>query len=181
MKKIMIAAGAATLFATPAFAASTDSSDVIINASVAKECSIDDIPTISIGDIAIDEDPGADALQIVGTTQADVGGVWVSCNFTNSMTLSTPAPLVSASAASLTPSTGSAPFTNQIQYRLRAQNYGTSPYAYSLTTPTSTRTTGPIHKQISFRASVWAEDNAGARPYAAADYTATATVSMTTL
>lgn len=181
MKKIIIATAAAGLVSTPAFAASTDSSDVTINASVAKECSIEDIPTISLGDIAIDEDPGADALQIVGTTQADVFPVWVSCNFTNQMTLATPTPLTSASASSLTPSTGSASFTNQIHYHLRANNYGTSPDANSLNTQTSARSTGPIHKQIRFRAYVTEADNAGERPYAATDYTATATVSMTTL
>lgn len=185
-KKIIIATAAASMIATPAFAGPTDESDVIVNASVAKECSIEDIGTIAIGDISINEAPGVDALQIVGETRQDSGRFWVSCNFTNSMTLSTPTPLVSASATALLPTVevGSQAFTDTIQYRLRAQNYKTSPYARSNGSGdgvTSTRSTGPIHEGISFRASVWGEDNVGQRPIAATDYTATATVSMSAL
>ena len=181
MKKLLLTAAALSILSTPALADSTDSTDVVINASVAEECSIDAIPAIEIGDITINEDPGADALQIVGDTQADVAGIWVSCNYNNRMTLSTPTPLTSASSAGLTPSTGSASFTNQIHYHLRANNYGTSPEANSLDTQTSARSTAPIHKQIRFRAIVKAADNTGQRPYAADDYTATATVSMSTV
>ena len=181
MKKLLLTATALSILSTPALADSTDSSDVVINASVAEECSIDAIPAIEIGDITIDENPGADALQIVGESSGIVNGIWVSCNYNNRMTLSTPTPLTSASAAGLTPSVGSASFTNQIHYHLRAHNYGTSPDANSLNTQTSGRNTAPIHKQILFQAYVKAADNAGERPYAADDYTATATVSMSTV
>lgn len=181
MKKIIIASAAFALASTPAFAAPTDSDTVAINASVAKECSIEDITTVTLGNIAIDETPGVNALQITGQTTQNANLVWVSCNFTNQMTLSTPTPLVSASAASLTASTGSAAFTNQINYRFRAANYGNSPEARSFDLPTRNNQTGPIHKQIQFRAIVDAADNVGARPFAATDYTATATVSITTL
>lgn len=170
------------LVATPAFAADNDSDTVVVNATVAEECSIEDITTVSLGNIAIVETPGADALQIVGRTEQDANLVWVSCNFTNNLTLSTPTPLVSASTAGLGQMTGSGVFTNEINYRFRAQNFGNSPEANSLTQPVRVgRNEAPVHKQIRFRAIVDAADNVGTRPYAATDYTATATVSISTI
>lgn len=180
MKKLLLVS-AAMLVATPAFAANNDSDNVTINASVAKECSVEDLGSITIGDIPIIETPGSNALQINGEIVKDSSTIWISCNFTNQMTLSTPAPLTSASASTLTPMTGSQPFTNQIHYRFQAWNYGLSPQADSLNNPVRVGNGAPLHKQILFKAKVNAADNVGARPYAATDYTATATIAITTV
>lgn len=182
MKKILFASAAAVFMAGPAFAADNDSVDVIINATVPEECSIEDINPINLGEIDIVTSAGANALQIEGRTQQDANLVWVSCNFTNQMTLETPTPLESASTAGLGAMTGSQPFTNQINYRFRAQNFGNSPEARSLDQRILVgRAEKPVHKQIRFRAIVDPADNVGIRPYAATDYTAIATVSITTL
>lgn len=182
MKKIIIvAASVAAVSATPAFAANNDDVDVTVNATVAEECSIEDIGTLNVGTIPIVETPGADALQINGTAKTDTLA-WVSCNYTNQMTLSTLTPLTSASTAGLGAMTGSEPFTNQINYKLLAANYGTSPSANSLDqTVRVSRQEKPVHKRIRFEASVTPDLNAGTRPYAADDYTATANVSITTI
>ncbi len=183
MKKILAASAISMAMATSAMAAPNDSDNVTINASVAKECSIEDITVLNLGALPIVQTPGADALLLTnGETRAEQLA-WVSCNFTNSMTLGTPTPLTSASAAPLvgTEEPGSARFSNTINYRFRAQNYSTSPEANTFGTATSTRSSAQIHKQIRFRAIVDGVNNVGIRPIAANDYTAVATVEITTL
>lgn len=183
MKKILTASVISMAMATSAMAAPNDSDDVTINASVAKECSIEDITILDLGALPIVETPGPDALQLTSDETRAEQLAWVSCNFTNTMTLGVTTPLTSASAAPLvgTAETGSQPFTNLINYRFRANNYRNSPEVNSFGTPTRSNTTGVIHKQIRFRAIVDGDDNAGIRPIAATDYTATATVEITTL
>ena len=181
MKKLLLVS-MPLLIAAPAFAANTDSDDVNVTATVAKECSIENIDTVALGDISIVETPGANALQVLNGASADAAPIWVSCNYTNKMTLSTPTPLVAASAAGLGKATGSQDFTNEIHYHFRAVNYANSPDANSKTnTSVGSNNSAPIHKQVTFRAYVNAADQNGARPYAADDYKATATISITTL
>lgn len=184
MKKILTASAISMAMATSAMAAPNDNDDVTINATVEKECSIEDITVLDLGALPIVETPGPDALLLTSAETRAEQLAWVSCNFTNQMTLGTPTPLTSSSASALvgTEEPGSATFSNTINYRFRANNYATSPEANSFGTATSTRqSSGPIHKQIRFRAIVDGDDNAGIRPIAAEDYTATATVEITTL
>lgn len=181
MKKILLVS-TALLISAPALAGNTDNDDVFVTASVAEECSIEDLGTIALGDISIVETPGANALQVLNGASKDSDLIYVSCNYNNKMTLSTPTPLVAASAAGLGKATGSADFTNEIQYHFRAVNYANSPDANSATQPSVTsNSSAPIHKQIKFRAYVNAADQNGARPYAANDYKATANISITTI
>ena len=181
MKKILMTAAAICCVSAPAFAADNDEINVTINATVQEECSLEDLGTVNIGSIPIEEAPGANALLINGSKSVDVRG-WVSCNYTNQMTLSAPTPLISASAAGLGQMTGSAPFTNQINYRFQAFSYGTSPAVRSLDLPTRvSRVEKPVHKLVVYKASVEQADNVGARPYAATDYTAQTTISITTI
>ncbi|WP_298306226.1 hypothetical protein [uncultured Erythrobacter sp.] len=184
MKKLIVAFGAAALIGTPAIAGPSDSDEVTVNATVEKECSIEDVTVLNLGALPIVETPGLDALQLTDTETRAEQLAWVSCNFTNRMTLSAPTPLTSASGAALlgTTEVGSQPFVNEIDYRFRANNYRRSPESRSDGGPSRTfDETGPIHKNIRFRAYVLGSDNSGVRPVAADDYTATATIEITTL
>ncbi|MFU7527628.1 hypothetical protein [Qipengyuania sp. ASV99] len=183
MKKILTASVISMAMATSAMAQSNaQSQDVVVTASVPQECSIEDIADLAFASLTINEAPGIDALQLSEFEAAGSQQAWVSCNFNNQLTISTPLPLTSATAAGLTVSPGSEPFTSTINYGFRAQNYGGGEVvANSLDRLTATRSTGPIHRQVRFSAFVRDDQNAGARPIAADDYTATATVEITTI
>lgn len=89
MKKLLLAATAASLISTPAFAASTDTKDFDINARVTPECSMENPSNINLGSLAIDRAPGSNALMLTEKTKSDEQEVWVSCNYVTSIFITT--------------------------------------------------------------------------------------------
>lgn len=89
MKKIVFAAVAASLISTPAFAASTDTKDFDINARVTPECSMENPSNINLGSLPIDRAPGPNALKLTQVVSSSEQEVWVSCNYTTSIFITT--------------------------------------------------------------------------------------------
>ena len=112
MKKFALAAVAVSLISTPAFAASEDSKDFDINARVTPECSMENPTNINLGSLAIDRAPGQGALLLTETTKSDTQRVWVSCNYTTNISITTE----NRGLKTTSPVTDTTNFTNFIRY-----------------------------------------------------------------
>lgn len=149
MKKILIAALAATAFATPAFAADTDTVNFDITANVAPECSIETPSTFNVANVNIVETPGPDALTITGLSQAPNQNIWMSCNQAAKITVhSQNGGLLNAANAAAV-NNDPADFTNVINYRLGFGSNGSEVPNVTLATKngdtTSRDTNGAFH------------------------------------
>lgn len=102
------------MVSTPAFAAPTDSQGFDINATVLPECSIQNPADVELGNLAINEDPGADALLLSQRITSDTQNIWISCNYTTQISM------LSANKGLVTQSpVTDSQFTNKINYRVR--------------------------------------------------------------
>jgi hypothetical protein len=82
MKKIIIAALASSVIASPAFAQSnTDSADLDVTATVNQECSIADPAAVTFAKVNINEGAGATALLLKNGSQHTTQNIYVSCNY----------------------------------------------------------------------------------------------------
>ena len=182
MKKIFVAALAASVFATPAYAQSSTAADSFtISANVQNECSIDDPNNVTL-DVSINEDSGPNALKINASNNT-LQNIWVSCNYNASLTVEAPE-LVNAAGASLAANDPN-DFTNKIAYSIKLEpNAGDtgSPFpAVSLTTKNGpvTKTqqaVGAFHDNARLNVNLPAGDQTK-RPVAG-DYTAVATITL---
>lgn len=109
-----MAAVAASLASTPAFAASTDTKDFDISARVTPECSMENPSNINLGSLSINRAPGSDALLLNEVAQSGTQSVWVSCNYTTDIVLET----LNRGLLTTSPVTDTAQFTNKIFYGL---------------------------------------------------------------
>ena len=187
MKKLLLAATATAvmLSSAPAFAANNASDTFDINASVAKTCTMENINDISLGTLDINTNAGNSALYLTDIKTAGTNSFYVSCNDTNSMTIS------SANAGQLkttTPLTGAdAGFKNTLNYSLGAENYrnggqlqqpGFRRTLFGLLQLNNGASRGALHRQVKFNALIDPLNNLDARPVAGT-YTDTITVTVT--
>jgi spore coat protein U-like protein len=183
MKKIIVAACASAVFATPAFAGPTDSDSAVVTAAVASECSIGDIGTLDFGTLPIETASGEGALQINADRSSNSNsGIWASCNKRATINVkSTNGGLVSASNAA-NPSNDGVKFTNLIRYGV-GLSFGGTDYAGVATTGTPNESKDTpreaFHTQVLFAGLVTKAQNAGKRPLAGTDYTDTVVVTFT--
>lgn len=189
MKKIMLAAlGSTALVAAPAFAADTTTDTFVVSASVPPTCTMENVNDISIGALAINTNAGSQALTlntaVTGSKGATSNLVYLSCNDTNSMTLSSTGPLTNTVNVP-TAAEAADGFTNQIDFRVAVNNYGpgTGNARREYRSKNNLqRNAGPrdaLHRQISFYGYVDYDDNNGVRPIAGTySSTVTATVAI---
>lgn len=189
MKKIVIAALAASAFATPALAnpSATDSFDVI--AHVAKHCTMEGLSDIDMGGLSVNETAGANALLLNSDSSHFGNQAWLSCNDTNAMSISFSGgavPLLRSVSRNFVPGVDDPGFKDTINYRLNVHNYrssGTQPFCMSTGTPGChlvAQPRGAVHRQIQFQAQVLASENQDARPLADT-YKDTVTVTVSTI
>lgn len=188
MKKIVLTATAATMaIATPAFAADTATDSFVVSASIPPTCTMENVNDINIGDLAINTTAGPNALTmntaVTGSKSATSNLVYLSCNDTNTMALSSTGPLVNSANVPTAEELADG-FTNQIHFRVYVNNYGPG----TGNARRQFRSTGlqfnngaraAMHRQISFVGSVDYDDNNGVRPLAGTySSTVTATVQI---
>lgn len=187
MKKLLFAATAVTVMmaSAPAFAADTDSDDFEINASVAQTCTMENIGDINLNTVDINTNAGASALYIDGTSTGSNSQFYVSCNDTNSMTLSS---LNNGRLRTTTSLSGADNgFKDTINYSLAANGYrnggllaqpGFRRTLFGLLSLNNGASRGALHRQINFDALIDPLNNLDARPVAGI-YTDTVTVTVT--
>lgn len=185
MKKIVIAALAATTaFATPAFAAQSDTTSFQVTASVPEECSLEQMGTLAFGNINISTNPGPNALIVLNSSGPDPSQtIWMSCNTQARVTLSSlNQALVSPSNAGNT----DPDFTNRINYRLKTTSTdGTVPNVLLITQSDASEfadSAGAFHDQVKVSVSIANGDNPDTtRPIAGTDYQDTATITISAI
>jgi len=191
MKKLLIAASCAAMFAaTPSFAQSSDSESFQISASVPGTCTIGNPGTISLSSLTVNTTAGANALTLVAGNSGYVADAtnnfWVSCNDVNKMTISSAnnGRLVRNGAAPTTEEAAEG-FTDRIAYHVNAVNYlptenwqfqpalnegGVNNY--------QNRVRGAIHREVGMQARIRNNQaNNGKRPLAGS-YSDTVTVTV---
>lgn len=183
MKKLIFAAASASLIATPAFAASSDTKSFDITASVAPECSMEAPSTVTLGALPINEDPGAGALLLTATPKSATQSIWVSCNYVTNITFE------SANRALVNPGTvtDTANFTNKLNYGLQfepttagAFNGSTSHKPRVQANPRVFTQTKEFHDQAKLSVTLEALNVNNKRPIAGA-YTDTFTITLGTV
>lgn len=185
MRKIVIAAITSVAFiSTSANAAPTDSQDVIVNATVQQECSVENPDDFDFGVLGINESPGPTALQITANEDLAEQNIWVSCNYAAQIKLtSTNGGLLNSSGAAVA-ANDDPDFTNLIEYRLRLVPTDSSFSAMTLQTnfggagvSTSITPAGAFHNEAVLDAEIKLSDNTGERPVAGT-YTDTAVINL---
>ena len=186
MKKVLIAAIASTAFvAAPAMAASTDTANLNVSATVAPECSIEAPAAFEFASVDINQGAGKNALLLQnGSQNADSGTqqIYVSCNYAAQIAATstgTEGALFNSAGQSL--ADNDTDFTNKIHYRieLTSTDGSFSQLDYRTkgtgTAPTVTPA-GAFHDQANLRVYL-DRDDTGKRPVAG-DYTDTATITL---
>jgi hypothetical protein len=185
MNKLLLAAVASTAaLSSGAFAQSSTTTDTfVVSATVTPTCVMENVQDIAIGALKINTTAGTNALLFGnGSSSQTSNPVYLSCNDTNSMTLSSSGPLVN---------TGNVPtaeeiadgFANEVDFRVYVNNYGAgtgNARRRFHTVNNGQYNAGPrhaMHRQVSFVGSVDYDDNRGFRPIAG-DYSSTVTVTV---
>jgi len=191
MKKLLIAASCAAMFAaTPSFAQASDSESFQISASVPGTCTIGNPGTINLSSLTVNTTAGANALTLVagnsGYVADSTNNFWVSCNDVNKMTISSAnnGRLVRNGAAP-TAEEAAQGFTDRIAYHVNATNYRPNTNwqfqpALNEGAVNNYQNTarGAIHQEVGMQARIRANQaNAGKRPLAG-DYSDTVTVTV---
>lgn len=179
MKKLVTAALAATVFATPAFAQNSQESDSFqITGNVQNECSIDDPQDVTF-QININEASGSSALLIDGNS-ANQQRIWVSCNYATNLTVAGTDLENTAGASAVANDPDD--FTNIINYFIKLEPGaagGPIPHVTMNTkgAKTATGTTsGAFHDNAKLNVNIAPGDNPK-RPVAG-QYTAVATITL---
>ncbi len=186
MKKFLLAAAAMTVMAgTPAFAAPNDSDTFAINASVAKTCTMENIADINLGVLDVNTNAGNGALFLTDVQTAETNPVYISCNDTNSMTITSASGGQLVNPASL--SGADAGFKNTLNYSLAADGYRNGGLLnqplfrrtlFGLFQANNGASRGALHRQVDFDVLVDPVNNLDGRPIAGT-YTDTVTVTVT--
>lgn len=181
MKKILIAAVVSTAFiSSSAFAANTDSQDLVVNATVQDECSIANPADVTFATVNINEGAGATALLLKNGSQANSQNIYVSCNYGAKLTAaSANGGLVNAAGAVLAANDPD-DFTNIIEYRVTLNPTDSSfPKLFLRTASantTSVTAAGAFHNNAALEIRIDRDDTAK-RPVAGL-YTDTATLTV---
>jgi hypothetical protein len=188
MKKIAFTSAAVAMMiaSAPAFAADTDSDSFDINASVAKTCTMENLNDVALGTVGINTTSGSTALFINGGSTGATNNAYVSCNDTNSMTITS---ANNGRLVNTTPPSGTADagFKNTINYSLAASNYLNGlvqpgfrrSLLFGLISVGNGTPRGAIHRQVHFNVLVDPFNNGDARPTAGL-YQDTVTVTVST-
>lgn len=183
MKKLFLAAASTAFISTGAFAQVSATDSFVVNASVTQTCVMENVNDITIGTpLALITTAGADALEFGnGSTGETSNQVYLSCNDTNTMTITTSGPLVNSRG--VTGDEAAEGFSDEIDFRVYANNYvsGTGNNRLNYRTVNGQTYNGgsrrALHRLISFTGSVDYDDNREIRPIAG-NYTATAFVTI---
>lgn len=181
IKKILIATVVSTAFiSSSAFAANTDSQDLLVNATVQDECSIANPADVTFATVNINEAAGASALLLKNGSQFTSQNIYVSCNYGAKLTAaSTNGGLLNAAGAALAANDPN-DFTNIIEYRVTLNPTDNSFPKLFLQTLTGTTKSviaaGAFHNNASLEVRIDRDDTAK-RPVAGL-YTDTATLTV---
>lgn len=176
MKKLLLAATAATIMSSPAFAANSATDSFVVNGTVPDTCTMQDVNNVNLGSLAISTTAGSGALLLNGDASGNTNTFWVSCNKTNTLAITGPAELQGSRAKTIF---DDASFTDKLKYSVTANSYlasGTQPSLIAGVSDPKTR--APLHHQVSLTAAVTQALNPGVRPLAGT-YTATVLVTVT--
>lgn len=163
MKKLLALAIASTAIASaPAFAAESDSNSFDVTATVLPECSIEDPDNVNFGNVAINQDPGANALTINQQFHNQTQNVWVSCNYGAKMTISSQNGGLTNPTLNDGPDAGD--FTNVIEYRASLTASSNSAFLtthlFTHSGNSGSRTnTDAFHDEASLRVYIFQGDN----------------------
>ncbi|WP_120077019.1 type 1 fimbrial protein [Aurantiacibacter odishensis] len=119
MKKVLLATAATALFSGTAFAQATDTVEMTVSASVAQECSVEQPDNVNFGQLAINQDPGEEALLLTQGRISDYQDIWISCNYGANMALAATS-MVNQDQANDGPD--AADFSDTIPYRMELNN-----------------------------------------------------------
>lgn len=187
MKKLIIAALAASTIATPAFAQTANSSESFqIQASVADSCVMADINTLNLGqqDIFTTSASGENALRIESADTDTTNNFLLACNDTHRLSIRSE----NSGLRNFDRPKGAdddASFTDIIEYRLSLQNYN---HTANLNTFVAgdpgfnmfvSGLIGARHRNVNIKVDVLPEDNTG-RPLAG-NYRDNVTVEVTSI
>lgn len=184
MNKLLLAAVASTAaLSSGAFAQSNTTTDTfVVSATVTPTCVMENVQDIAIGALNINTTAGANALLFGnGSSTATSNPVYLSCNDTNTMALSSSGPLVNPRTPTAEETTDG--FDNEVDFRVYVNNYGAgtgNARRRFHTVNNGQYNTGArhaMHRQISFAGSVDYDDNRGFRPLAGT-YSSTVTVTV---
>ncbi len=181
MKKLIIAAAASTaLMSSAAYAGDTDSADVLINATVANECSIANPTAVTFASVNINEGPGANALLLKNGSQSDTQSVYVSCNYAAKLSATSANDGLLNSAGASLAANDPDDFTNLINYRVLLNSTDSSfpnlDFRTRLEASDSVNAGGAFHNNATLKIVIDRDDTAK-RPVAGT-YTDTATVTL---
>jgi spore coat protein U-like protein len=177
MKKIVLAAAATMVMASPAYAAPSASDDFVVNATVPNTCTMQNVNDVNLGSLTVSTTAGSNALLLSNDTSEDSNQFWVNCNQNNTMTLTG---TVLQGSRALAPGDDSASFTDKINYRVAAVNYkssGAQPSWSSTGGALDQTSRGPVNRKVKIQTSILSSDNP-LRPLAGT-YTGTVTVTVT--
>lgn len=180
MKKLILAAATTALMSSAAFAADTDSADVLVTATVQDECSIATPSAVNFATVNINEGPGANALLLRNGSQTDSQNVWVSCNYTAKITAESDNDGLLNAAGADVAANDPDDFTNLIHYRVLLNSTdGSFPnldFRTRLETTDSVTAGGAFHDNAQLRIMI-DRDDTQKRPVAGT-YSDTATVTL---
>lgn len=177
MKKLLLAVTAASIMSSPAFAAPSATDSFVVNGTVPDTCTMQDVNNVNLGSLSISTTAGSGALLLSGDASGNTNTFWVSCNKTNTMSITGPAELQGSRAKTIF---DDASFTDKLKYSVTANNYVTGGGAQPtlIAGASTSQTRAPLHHTVSLTAAVTQALNPGVRPLAG-NYTATVTVTVT--
>lgn len=183
MKKMIFAAAAVSMVATPAFAASSDTKDFDINARVTPECSMENPSNINLGSLSINRAPGEDALLLDNPAKSSTQSIYISCNTDANFSVTT----LNRGLKTDAPVTDTAQFTNLLRYDIRLTPDRTTNFAglnsYKPRVqapgaiPASGQPTGEFHANYELQIG-WEAANVNNKRPVAGSYTDTVTFSV---
>lgn len=165
MKKLLIAALAATAISSPAFAQSnTDSADLTVNGTVQQECSIAEPTAVNFPVVNINEGAGPNALLLKNGSQAQTQNIYVSCNYTASLGASSANGGLLNAAGATVAANDSDDFTNLIHYRVKLTatdgNFPTLDFRTRLEASDSVTAGGAFHNNAALEVRIDRDDTA---------------------
>lgn len=173
--KIALLAASAVAMATPAFAQVNDSSEsFVVTAEIEEVCVMTDIADVDLGNISVANSSGAGAL-VIDDNETGSSTFTMSCNTANMVTIS------SANQGLVSAETAPAGFTNEIEYRVRLDDYPTvGGFVKLITTDSDTvsGSAGALNRELTAVVTVLQADNP-VPPVAATDYSDTVEIYVT--
>lgn len=187
MKKLLLVASAASVFAAaPALAETLATDTVQIEGSIAPTCALEAPGTLIIGEIPINTVAGENALLISQAKESGVSQKWASCNAKARLTVSTANQGRGLESPTLAGTTAPAGFVKSIPYQLTGPTssavLGMSGGGYKQFSASEWwNTPFAFHTQLNYQARISPSAVNTLRPLAATDYQDTVTITLTSL